>query len=375
MLNKRIFLLTALLLCFLSDWGFAQAKLTDRLVFEVQPRFGHLYPHHEHIGYFIQKHVAGFQVKVGLAADGHKDWHWRYHFPVVGIGFYRSTLGNNDVYGHLNGLFTYLDFMVFDFTKRFNIGNYVALGLAYNDKRFDLITNRQNYVVGTNINVFFQYDIVFQYLISPQMRLKLQYGVTHASNGNFREPNNGFNVLTMGLGLQYYLKQFNNFKVDKPTIFADSCKLSLSVGVLGGVKAVDIDHNSLYPSFGILAELNYRLIPSGLLGIELSAYRDQAMRQLWINDGHEPQHFRNRYFYRFALNPTYLIQMGRAYITISPGIYLNFKHLPWGLFTNKLGFRYQFGDNLFAALAVKTHYVGNCDFIEFSLRYKFNIID
>lgn len=353
--------------------GFAQSKIADRLVFDLEPRLGFVMPHHDHIAYFLKDNIAGFQFNVGLAANGQKDWHKRYNYPIAGLGFYHSTLGNNKVFGKLNGYYAFVDYKMFDIGSRFNVGHRISFGIAHNTKCFDQETNPRNFVVGSHINAFFQYDLALHYSVTQRTSVKLSGGLTHSSNGNLREPNSGFNIFTMSVGLQHYLKSYKSFHVDRPSIFTDSAKVAVLVGAFGGAKTYSIENSRMYMSYGVMAEYQYRLFASGLVGVEVSAYRDEAMREDWCSEEGNTDDFKEHHYYRFTLNPTYLIQMGRIYISLQPGIYLNFKYLPNGICSHKLGLRYQVCNNVLASIAVKTHYFANSDFIELALRYKFNM--
>lgn len=369
----RICILQTILILASVIGGFSQNNVTDRLVFSVEPRCGFVMPHHDHIAYFLNENISGFQANIAISANGTKDWHRRYNYPLMGVGFYRSGLGNDEIFGKLNGYYAFVDYKIFPVTSRWNIGNRISFGLSYNSKCFDAQTNPRNFVVGTHFNAFFQYDLALHYSITPQTSVKLSGGLTHSSNGNLREPNSGFNIFTASVGLQYYLRNFTSFKVEKPTIFADSTKNALLIGGFLGTKTYSVEDNNLYMAYGVMFEYEHRIGHSGLVGVELTAYRDELMKKEFYVEKGSDATFKNFYYYRFTVNPTYLVQMGRIYIAIQPGIYLNFNLLPQGVLSHKLGLRYQLNNNMLASIAVKTHYFANSDFIEFSFRYKFDI--
>lgn len=350
-----------------------QQPLLNRLTISTEPRWGAVMPHHDYMAYFIRQNVTGFRLNIGLQTDGSKDWHIRFRLPVVGLGYYCSNLGNTAIYGHLHGLYGYFDNHFLQPHHRLNIGNRISFGLSYATKHFDINQNPRNYVLSTGINVFFQYDILLRYKATPHFSIALLTGLTHASNGNYREPNKGFNLLTAGLELRYSLKPQPTPSNKHPQRVSDSTQIAVLVGILGGTKAQTVANSHRYDCYGFSTELQYRIGPASIVGIEFDAYRDNSIKFAYEKHIKSTEGFSNSMYYRVAIYPTYIIHAARVGISLQPGIYLNTGFIPHGRFTYKLGLRYQIMPDIFASMAVKTHYFGNADFVEFALRYRFKI--
>lgn len=351
----------------------AQSPLADRLVLSIEPRAGFVAPHHDYIAYFLRNNVAAFRLNVGLQTDGSKDWHVRFRYPTVGLGYYRSNLGNNQLYGHLNGLYAFFDNHFLAPQHRLNVGHRISFGLSYATKHYHVQRNPQHFVLSTAINVFFQYDLLLRYQATPNLSFALMTGITHASNGNLREPNKGFNLITAGVEARYSLKPLTTLLYNNHPTKSDSTRLAVLVGVLGGAKTIAVGNNHLYASLGISTELQYRIGSASLIGIEIDAYRDNSLQQHYIYRKRTESGFHNGMYYRVAVYPTYIIHAGRLGISLQPGVYLNRTTLD-GRLTYKLGLRWQMLRDVYASLAIKTHYFGNADFIELGLRYRFKLI-
>ncbi|MBQ9470593.1 MAG: acyloxyacyl hydrolase [Bacteroidales bacterium] len=364
----------SLLLWLLTPAAPCAAQLSSRLTLSLESRIGAVMPHHDYIAYFVERHITGFMLNVGIQTDGSKDWHARYNYPVAGVGYYLSNLGNNSVHGYLNGLYGYINFHFRPAHHRLNVGNRIALGLSYATEHHHPQINIRNYALSTSLNVFFQYDLLLRYQLSKQFDIAMMAGLTHASNGNLKEPNKGFNLLSASIAARYRIRPLALPIAERPT-GSDSTKLGLLCGALFGGKAFRPNDNTLTPCLGLSIELQHRLAPSGLWGLELAMYHDRSLLKHYrfkhkTEDGFDP-----RWCYLVTLHPTYTIQAGRLYIAIQPGLYLNSGYLPNGRITNKLGLRYQILPQLLTSIAIKTHHFAQADFIELSIRYRIKLID
>lgn len=355
--------------------AWAQAPLRNRLALSLEPRVGALLPHHDHIAFFVQQHITGFMLNVGLQTDGSKDWHARYNYPVMGLGYYRSNLSNNSIFGHLHGLYGYFDAHFLPAHHRLNVGNRITFGLSYATKHHHPHANARNYMLSTHINVLFQYDLLLRYQLTQQLDIALMAGLTHASNGNLKEPNKGANLLSGSIAARYRLRPFGPSMAEHPAERSDSTRLGLLCGVLFGAKSFAPDDNELTPCLGISLELQHRLGPSGLCGLELALYHDRSLPKHYRLKHKTEDGFYPHSCYCITLHPTYIIQAGRLAIALQPGLYLNGGFLPNGRITNKLGLRCQLHRDLFASVAIKAHHFAMADFIEFALRYRFRLID
>lgn len=353
----------------------AQATLRNRLMMSLEPRVGALLPHHDHIAYFVEQHITGLMLNVGIQADGSKDWHSRYNFPVMGLGYYTSNLSNNSIFGHLHGLYGYFDAHFLPVHHRLNLGNRIAFGLSYATQHHHPHTNSRNYMLSTHLNVFFQYDLLLRYQLTQHLDIALMAGFTHASNGNLKEPNKGANLLSSSIAARYRLRPIGLSMSENIAVRSDSTRLGLLCGVLFGAKSFAPNDNVLTPCFGLNIELHHRLGPSNLWGVELALYHDRSLQKHHRLKHKTDDGFNPNSCYRITLHPTYIIQAGRLAIALQPGLYLNSGFLPNGRITNKLGLRCQLHRDLFASVSIKAHHFAMADFIEFALRYRFSLIE
>ncbi len=223
-------------------------------------------------------------------------------------------------------------------------------------------------VIGTPFNVFFQYDLTLYYRLNSNLNLRWALGFSHASNGNLREPNKGFNLITSGFGLQYSISDDRLLVTQAPGYHSDSTRTYVSIGVLGSAKSVSRENTNLYPVYGMSVEWLRRLSKTSLAGVELAAYKDKAIKYTY--QAKDDSTYRSSDSYAVTLNPAYIMQLGRTMFVFQPGIYLKRGYKPDGYITTKVGMRFQLSQNLYASWAIKAHWAAKADFVEFGIRYR-----
>jgi len=330
-------------------------------------RSGFIVPHHGYMKYFITENVTGFQLNYGIQTSGKKLWHWEYNFPVVGVGLHHSGLGNGSLYGSLTGLYFFINREFLNKDSRFNIGNTLSVGLSYASKWHDRVNNRENMVLSTPINVFFQYEVNASYRISRKHLVSMSLGVAHASNGSVKEPNLGFNILTSALSYRYLFGKKLLKPVEKPV---DDTPISvLNLAFFGSQKAIDGFTGKQYGVLGLSFEKLYRVAPLSMLGAELSIYSDGSIPDLMVDKNDNSINPKASDKVAISLNANYLLSFGRVSMAFQPGIYLKNGFYGLGGVTNKAGLRVKLNKTIQLSVAIKAHWLAQADFIEVGLRY------
>ncbi|NVO08766.1 MAG: acyloxyacyl hydrolase [Bacteroidales bacterium] len=332
--------------------------------------YGFVAPHHDYMAYFINEHVQGFQVNLGISTIGNKFWNKYYNYPRIGIGYYHSGLGNRNIYGLLNAGYLYVDRSFFNLSNRFNLGNRISLGLGHISKIFDLYSNSYNTIIGTKLNVFIQYNIEGAVKITPLVQMKMGLSLIHSSNGSIHEPNIGFNIVTSSIGLQYSLtNQVYNIKKESP-INPDSSKNQFITSAAFGWKSISRFHSYEYPVYDVSCEYSRKISSTGWLGLALTGYCDRSIKKEFEIQLVPDSTFKPSDYYSIALNPSYEMKMGRLSFLFQPGIYLKHSVKEYGLITNRIGLRYNFRNNMVAGISIKAHWLAKADVVEWNIGYR-----
>lgn len=352
-------------LCLISISG-QESAWKKRLSVEADYQYGFLIPHSKYISYFVEEHIQGFQVNVGLGTSGEKAWHQHFNYPTAGIGFARSGLSNHAVYGELNAVYGFVNRYYLRSASRFNFGNRLEFGLGYVTKRFELYENPSDMAVGSNWNVYINYSLISKMAITPHVNLNLGLGLTHVSNGNFRQPNKGFNMCTALFGLGYTIKNKPDFS--SPVSFDDSSRHEILVSTVFGRKQVSRFRPDVYSVKGLSLEYAYRFTKANWIGGAVSFYYDPSIKAQSGNN--DTVRISTMDQLRITLNLSYELKMGRVSFVFQPGMYLKNAYKQDGAISNRLAIRYRLNRHLITGVTIKAHWFAIADFIEWGVGYK-----
>ncbi len=128
-----------------------------------------------------------------------------YRRPYFGLGFYSSTFHNADV-GYPNALYFFLTIPIkFEEDKKFTLSYSGAYGISYNFNAFDSINNPTNVFLGSERNIYVHLEFDMNYKFNEKWAAYGAVGFKHFSNGSFKQPNFGINLLPVTLGVRYKL--------------------------------------------------------------------------------------------------------------------------------------------------------------------------
>ena len=99
----------------------------------------------------------------------------------------------------------------------------VAEGMAYAPVHFDPITNHKDNLISNPENVYINFKWYYRWNITKRLRWEAGLNFSHASNGRFKVPNLGINMLTVNSGLVF--KFFSKQKTVIEKVYTSSLSL------------------------------------------------------------------------------------------------------------------------------------------------------
>lgn len=153
---------------------------------------------------FTQNHPWSLQVDVGVLHDTKKAWDYCHCFINSGVSFGYINFANPDQLGRA---FTFSAFTepYLLHTKRFQISLRGSAGLAFLNKVYDSITNKQTIFFSEKVSFLLSLGTAFSFRLNDQFTLKATAQFNHISNGGRKDPNEGLNFPGYGLALAYAL--------------------------------------------------------------------------------------------------------------------------------------------------------------------------
>jgi len=203
----------------LSVWHYANAQdsVASKSIFcpEINSYFGYLIPSYP--GVPQNKYVAGLATGMYWQTKGRDRWHHLYRYPVIGLEMAFLSFSNQKELGYSMYCVPSLEYKSKKENSKWRLR--VGFGVAYFNKPYDVITNPNNFYIGsrfTNMSVFSFYRKWNLY-----QHCDLLYGVSvlHSSNGHTALPNAGMNMICVQTAIR-----FNSTKAP-----VNSCRDSISL--------------------------------------------------------------------------------------------------------------------------------------------------
>ncbi len=160
---------------------------------------GFLIAHREYMAN-MEAHSWGFEAIYSSNFTGWKQADSGYRHLRWGTGISYFNLGNKalngDIYAwHIHAEANLSKRKHFQATLRF------GSGIGYLTKPYNINSNRKNKAIGSHLNGNIQLMYKAYFDISPKTSFTLGLGITHYSNGNFKRPNLGINIMHLNLGI------------------------------------------------------------------------------------------------------------------------------------------------------------------------------
>lgn len=144
-----------------------------------------------------------FELAASRKTFGEKPWHKALNFPETGFSFTYYHFGDNKIFGDAYALTHFVKFYLFR-TKVVNSYARIGVGLGFLTRHYDYISNPNNNIVGSTVNLTFSFRLGFEWKLSKQVLLNTAFTFAHFSNGSAKLPNYGINLAMGTVGLKVY---------------------------------------------------------------------------------------------------------------------------------------------------------------------------
>jgi len=360
------FTLLTLTLLLLNCITYAQnSSLNKEFSIGFNYHHGLFVPKNQYINYLIQDKISAFELKLAFHPSPQKPWVKQFAVRKFGLGYYQGTLGNSSSLGEAKSLVPFIQFGIKSW-DRFQINTDIGIGIARMSKYFHPVNNYSNKLIGSKYNAHIKLGFEAKYSLS---RFDLTFGImfSHFSNGSIRHPNDGLNIVTGNVGINYKFGKTIQ-TVIKPQTYSTLKDEFTAIINQSWKETNEQDPHTYYVSsinISYTKGINSRQRLGG--GIDLF-YDESVDRGYWTRT--PKTSFKNRISQALFLSHELVINKV-SFIT-HIGFYTLYHTKPDNNpFYNRLGFRYKFSKHLLANFSLKG-YLGSSDFIEMGIGYTFN---
>ena len=325
---------------------------------------GSVLPHHISMVYLNREYLRSIELNVWFGnPEGQKT-----HNPVLGPGYFYSSLGNKDVYGNFHA--AYFGMLNQRISKRLPVQLKTGLGIAYATKKFDLETNYFNRAIGSHLNAYGQISLSGKInIVDDKLIFRPGISFHHISNGRVVTPNQGINLLTLNAGLDFRSAHTHSgsFVLERDTITKG--KGRFSVVFAPGIKDIDRRIDKQIFTSSLIFDYGYIYRPERSLGIGISFFYNKTGAYLPVTGTEKGDSF---FPFQSALHISLQRDKGPLAFILHPGIYIYNQARDRPYMTNRLGIKYSFENNLTLQFSIKSHWIAIADYFEWGIGYEFN---
>lgn len=326
------------------------------------PQAGFLLPHRSTVSHLNVGHSYGGRIGAVIQTNGNKQWHHDFDFPTIEFGSFYYDLGNKDVLGSTFGISAgiYLPY----FKKNgWSIGTNAAYGLAWVTKKYDLVENPKNNVIGSNLNTITNIGIRFEKQFSKNS-ISLEVGMTHLSNGAYRLPNLGVNLPFIGFSYHYFINQLE-FKdvATESFIGLPINNWSFHSLLIGSIKQIYPTGGNTYGVVSLTNYAQYGVRKKCIIEGGIDAIYNESIVKYNKGDHGKVKNF------QLGLYAAYVLPIHKMQLIVGMGRYLINPLDPAGQWYHKFGARFRLAEQLWGNFTIKSHWA-KADYFEYGLSYR-----
>jgi hypothetical protein len=351
----------------LTCYGLRAQDISNNKKFSIGINYhqGLFVPKNQYINYLIQDKISAFELKLALHPSLQKHWVKQFAVRKFGLGYYQGTLGNSSSLGEIRSLVPFIQFGIKSW-DRFQINTDIGVGIAIMSKYFHPVKNYSNKLIGSKFNAHIKFGLEANYSFS---HFDLTSGIvfSHFSNGARKQPNDGLNIVTGSIGLNYKFGKtvLTETKQNNYSKLKDEFSLLFNQGW----KQDNKQDPTIYYVSNLSLAYTKGINSKQRVGAGIDLFYDQSVgRGNWVKAPRTS--FKNRLLQAVFISHELVIDKV-SFIT-QIGFYTLYDIKPTtNPFYNRLGLRYKFSNHFLANFSLKG-YLGNSDLIEMGIGYYFN---
>ncbi len=360
-----------LFFCFLIFYGLSPLRAQEKETFLSdgiiggQWHYGFVTPHHKAIQYVVKKPISGFDITFSKPTYGKNIWEKLYRYPRYGVGYFRVSLGNNEILGYGNALYGFLN-IPFHKTQRFSVNYQLSFGLGYLNKVFNVNSDPLDVAISAHVNAFARFSADVKYRVYKNIELQGGINMQHFSNGKLKSPNLGINSVTTSLGLSYI---FNNTEKEiNPAPPAPVIKNHYYYLVYSaGLKTYDDFHNKYYFASSLSFHYDRVLNTKYSLGLGSDLFYNGAIKPAFIEKKGREASVPD--LFRAGIHAGGSVTYNRLSMILQVGYYVYARYTYITRVYNRVGLRYRLNDHLLLNFTLKSH-LAIADFFEWGVGYR-----
>lgn len=344
--------------------AFGQDDVSKKFVVGAKYHKGFILQHRDNYEPLIRDHISGLSLKFEFQTNGANDWEALYQYPQIGVGFDYYNLGNLQELGEAYHIYPYLN-MYLKKRSKFAWKVQMGGGISYLTKRWDKRDNFKNKLISSALNASAVFGTDLEVKVAPHLNWSVGIKFTHFSNGAYRYPNLGVNLLDVNTGLSYRL--VDHVQSERRNAFVDTSDWSMEALLTVFRKGESPGIKKLYAVWNGRLTFNRRANEKLFFQGGIDLFYDTWMEYYYLTE--HIDYKAGRDYISSGLFVGTGLSFGRFRGIFSVGAYTYGKELPNGTIYNRLIAQYNFSQKWFGNFSIKAHYF-KADYFELGVGYR-----
>jgi hypothetical protein len=326
-------------------------------------QYGFIWPHRPSNWVQVEGHTWSAEIFADRALSGMAAWHHDYPGLRYGIGVQYTDMANPQLIGTTVRVLPHA-YVPFVQGGHGALGLRGGWGLGWVEKPFDRRDNAKQIALGSHLNLAIHLMLEYRHTWG---RHALGAGISldHLSNGSYRQPNLGVNLLNVNLAYSYALGT-------APPIVgvADTTAMALNKGreqlVVGSfaISETEQPHTGQYTVYSLSGHVRWRRTRKSSFGAGVDLFNKGALRTLdtGLGDGGRAA------LTQAGLHGGWTLHFGQGEFLFQMGAYVHTPVPDAAAVYHRIGLRLRSGRHLLWNLSLKSHYAV-ADHLEFGVGY------
>ncbi|MDN5202895.1 acyloxyacyl hydrolase [Fulvivirgaceae bacterium BMA10] len=373
-MNKKIFIWSAstifLFFCLIFKANSQTQETTKPYTYTVGGNVfkGFIMKHDEIIGHLVQGHPTGFELFINKNTYGNKDWEHRFNYPDIGVSLTYFDLKNETI-GKVISATSYLDFYLRR-KRKSNVILKIGTGLAYNTNPYNRETNNKNNVISSRLSFALQGRIGYHFKLNDRLKLTSSLTLSHFSNGAFRLPNKGINIVSANFGTSYKLERTSPELSPENNQTTISSEIKYNINLSAGVKEVIPVGSKKYPFFTLSMYADKKINTQSALNLGMDFFYSLAVKQE-VKTDRDLAGDDNPDFKQVGLVVGHELFVSKISLLTQLGIYVYKPYKSTGQpIYQRYGLKYYLNNKYYAGVLLKAH-LGVADNVEWTFGIRF----
>lgn len=325
-------------------------------------QYGYLWPHRSSSWILVEGHCTAYEVFAEREVSGEQAWHQAYLRPTYGFGVLYSDLANPEKVGAALRLLPYMHLPIVR-GEHSDFGLRMGWGLGFVSKPYDRNDNTKQIAIGSQVNAAIQLMAAYRYRAGRTL-ISAGMGVDHWSNGAYRMPNLGLNMLGVNVTVAYALGDVAPYKPAPDTTKHSMKGRSGSVVAAFGICESSTPLSGQYTAYSVNGQMEWRLSRKSALAAGADLFNKGTLVTI---DGSMADKARVGYT-QFGVHGGYALLFGASQLFFQMGAYVHTPVPDEAPVYHRIGVRHRAGKHLLLNMSLKSHYAV-ADHWEFGLGY------